>query len=257
MLNPHFSWLKAHEPTHFSPTLPCHLRPLEHPPPEAPVSGSEVPSHSVTKPFAVQCHKAFSPHQEMGDFLGGQKTATKFCQGQSVVTLPFPAPKAPSTLKAPSPPAPILEAPPPPHTAKWVRTSPAPSPGVSHLFTYIYIYIYMYIYIYIYMCIYMCIYIYIYIYVYICKYIYIYIYICIIYIYMYVCMYVCIYRYIYIYMYIYIYICIYIYIYIYTYIYMYVYIYRCCPSVTSWFIDPIKYRYISTINHCYWSHKPT
>ena len=34
-------------------------------------------------------------------------------------------------------------------------------------------------------------------------------------------------------------------------------IYRCCPSVTSWFINAINYRYISALNHCYWSYKPT
>ena len=29
---------------------------------------------------------------------------------------------------------------------------------------------------------------------------------------------------------------------------------RWCPPVISWFINPINYRYISTINHSFWSY---
>ena len=56
----------------------------------------------------------------------------------------------------------------------------------------------------------------------------------------------------YIYIYICVCVCINIYICIQT-----ICIYRCCPSVTSWFINAINYRYISALNHCYWSYKPT
>ena len=51
------------------------LRPSGHPPPEAPVSGNETPSHSVTRPLSAQCHNAFSPHRNPTDFLLAKKAA--------------------------------------------------------------------------------------------------------------------------------------------------------------------------------------